>query len=234
MASSGGAIVRLGKAVIEEARTKCRKLMEERSIAETGRKGTTITRIVEVGERCLTLRPPLRPSVPTLVEMGRLTYGDAFPAGQTIYNHYAAWANVWMSAYDDLVSVQAPKTRVVERHELEEFREGDRLDVGTAERLNLMNRRIRDQAAEIRTLRSFISSNIPAPDIDPKTPGTALLAQPDLDLDALRQWLAAVDDGSLRFTVDDLGVSVTRGAGPTPRIMPIRVLAVLRKVAGGR
>lgn len=224
----------MGKAVIEEARTECRKLMEKRSIAETGRKGITIARIVEIGERCLTLRPPQRPSVPTLVEMGKLTFGDAFPAGQTIYNHYAAWANIWIKAYDDLVSVQAPKAKMPERHELEEFRDGDRLDVGTAEKLNLMNRRIRDQAAEIRALRSFITSNIPAPDIVPKTPGTALLAQPDLDLDALKQWLAAVDDGSLRFAVDDLGVSVTRGAGATPRVMPIRVLAVLRKVAVGR
>lgn len=218
--------------IVERAAVRSEALLQQ---PESGLGGERVARarwIIETARQFLEQLPPREPTAPSLAEEGRIRFGEKFPTGRTIYNHYRGLRTVWQVAYDEIVSISAIRAKGNAEPLNRTLEPGMFLDAGTVERIKVGKQRIQSLTGEVNRLREIIRKGVPAPPANPPLPPATekgVRALPDMS--KLREWLASIEKASSGFEVDDIGLRATRLAGATPRIMPLEVVVMLRTLA---
>jgi hypothetical protein len=218
--------------IIERAAVQSEALLRQ---PEAGLGGERIARarwIMETAAQFLKQLPPREPTAPSLAEERRIKFGEKFPTGRTIYNHYRGLRTVWQSAYDEIVSISAIRANGNSEALNRILEPGMLLDAGTVERIKVGEQRIRSLTGEVNRLREIIRKGVPAPPVDrPLALAPKKRDQAMPDTSGLREWLAGIARASSGFEIDDIGLRATRLAGASPRIMPLEVVLMLRTLA---
>lgn len=173
----------------------------------------------------LKARPPQRPTAERIAEAGQVRY-PRFPRPQTLWNHYRQLLRIWVSGYEAIIDITAPRPR-----------QGDGLSFARAElmqipqefriRIELLLQVLKEREKAIARKDHLIRQSIPV-----TLEGGSVVStdRPTRDHATIREWLTRVEAGSLPLELGDRGIVTTLMARPGSVIMNSETVRALRKL----
>jgi hypothetical protein len=213
-------------AVIEDAMAKSTALIDAVPVNRSTYRAHA-ENITSICRDLLSQRPACDPSTPRICELGQVRYAG-FPAQQSLLNRYAPLLRIWREAFQRMVRATAS---------LPTNKDGGRglddadfagLDAGTRGQIGIFIAVLRETKVENDRLKKLIRDSVPAPGRTPEIGVESRVDQTQVVM--VREWLTALETGSLGLFVDDSGVRVNRTVAPRHVVMTLRVLAALKSL----
>ena len=188
---------------------------------------TNAERVIALCREFVTARPVQEPSAARIAEVGIIRY-PRFPKKQSLLNQYAEYLKIWRTAFNEIVSVNAPRSQG--RKDIFAIDESSvaEIDPGTSADAQYLKSLLLEQVRENNRLRKIIRLGS-----ESRAASVKDTSAPAIDMRPLARWLNGVGSSNRYLNIDDLGVRISHAGRANALIMDTEVLGVLRTLIGG-